>query len=266
MSFDKFWHGTLRRPYRLYSTKTVKDSKKPTIVLLHGIAASSADWQFFAPLLSQNYQVVTIDLLGFGKSPKPQWCQYRMEDHMRSINHTMNKLRLGKDYTLVGHSLGSLIASRYALDHGKHIKRLVLLSPPVYPKSELIKGKYSLRMTGLLLKTYKFLRTSNFITPRNFKKLAVFLPLPNGVITNPDTWIPFMRTLKECIEQQTIIDDVSLINIPTDVFYGRLDQVVIDNNVELLAKNQNITLHSFSGNHDLTKRYARIVSKVLTDD
>lgn len=263
--WDTFWHRKLGRPYRLHVERYGRDKKtqKPIIIFVHGLAASGKDWEDFIPLLSPHFECITIDLLGFGQSPKPTWSTYDMNAHMSSLQHTLNKLRLGKDITLVGHSLGSLLVSRYASENSAHIQRVLLLSPPVYPNIEDISGRFAKRLTGVLLKTYKFLRSNPRITPESFAKISKIIPLPRGVILNPETWQPFMLTLQHCIEEQTILEDVMTLSMPIDVFYGSLDQVLVSANVELLGQNEHVTLHSYIGNHDLTKRYAKAVLKVL---
>jgi pimeloyl-ACP methyl ester carboxylesterase len=140
MNVDLFWHKTLARPYRLH-TETHGDSGKPIVVLLHGIAASSEDWHKLVPLLERYYYCITIDLLGFAKSPKPQWATYTMEDHLEAIHRTIRSLHFHRPVILVGHSLGSLLATRYARDHPRRISRLLLLSPPVYPPLSYIAKK-----------------------------------------------------------------------------------------------------------------------------
>lgn len=255
------WHGIFGRPYRLHAQRS-GNPNGPIVVLLHGIAASSADWQKVLPYLEDTYNCYTIDLLGFGESPKPSWLAYTMDDHMRSLFHTMNKLHLRDRFILIGHSLGAFLAARYATEHEANLERLVLLSPPVYPPLDSIQKRGVRRMTGLLLNMYKFLRSDPRITPESFKRLMYIVPLPRTVIKHPATWVPFMRTLKECIEKQTIIEDVARLNLPIDICYGTLDQVVINANVELLAA-QNVRLHQFLATHDLSKRYGRMVLKVL---
>lgn len=259
--FNYFWHGILGRPYTLFSRETGR-SKGPVIVLLHGIAASSDDWSKVLPYLEAEYRCITIDLLGFGKSPKPQWAEYTMDDHMRSLYRTLNKLRLKKHFILAGHSLGSFLAARYALEHEKNLKRLLLLSPPVYPPLESIKSRGTRALTGMLLNLYRALRNNPRITQETFNALKYIAPLPRSISRNPDTWVPFMRTLKECIEKQTIIEDVAKLSIPIDVCYGSLDQVVLAQNVRLLER-QGVTLHQFLGTHDLTKRYGAQIGVLL---
>lgn len=262
MSFDTFWHGTLGRPYRLHVRYT-GDPTKQTIVLLHGIAASGEDWNKVLPYLDPNYFCITIDLLGFGKSPKPAWLGYTVEDHIKSLHRTIRSLNISEPYILMGHSLGSLLAVRYARQHPKNIEKLLLLSPPIYPSLESITSRSAKRLTGLLLTIYKFLRGKK-MTPETFKRLSYIAPLPKSVITQPDIWVPFMRTLQQCIEKQTVLEDVLATTIPIDICYGTLDQVVINANVELLKNQSNVTLHEFMNTHDLTGRYGKLLARILT--
>ncbi|QQS19175.1 alpha/beta fold hydrolase [Candidatus Saccharibacteria bacterium] len=215
------------------------------------------------PHLEPNYHCITIDLLGFGRSPKPEWSNYTMDEHMRSLYHTMNKLHLREQFILIGHSLGSLLAARYATEHEVNLNRLLLLSPPVYPPLSQIKNTAARKLTGMLLNTYKFLRDDPRINPESFRKLMYLAPLPRSVVKQPETGVPVMRTLKECVEKQTILTDVKRLTLPIDICYGSLDQVVVGSNVELLARNKNVRLHTFLNTHDLTTRYGKLVAKIL---
>lgn len=264
MAFDYLIHGLLGRPYRLH-TKHSGNQRGPVIVLLHGIAASGEDWHHVLPHLEPIYHCVTIDLLGFGSSPKPQWARYTMDDHVRSLDYTMRKLRLKNGYILIGHSLGSFLAARYTKQHEANIGRLFLLSPPVYPPLDSITERGTRKLTGILLSIYKFLRSSPRVTPELFKKLTYIAPLPRSIVKHPETWVPFMRSLQECIEQQTILEDVASLNLPIDVCYGTLDQVVLGPNVHLLEK-ANVRIHKFMNTHDLTNRYGMFLAKLLVDE
>ncbi len=264
MSLDYFAHGMLGRPYRLHVTHHGKRDG-PVVILLHGIAASSEDWNKVLPHLEKTHHCITIDLLGFGKSPKPGWAEYTMQDHLRSMYHTINKLRLKRDFVLVGHSLGALLAARYATQHEQNINRLLLLSPPVYPPLDSISRRGVRQLTGILLNIYKLLRTNPRSTPETFRALTYVAPIPRAVVKHPDIWVPFMRSLKECIEKQTILGDVAQLTLPIDVFHGTLDQVVLGPNVELLAK-VNVHIHEFMGTHELTARYGKLVARTLTEE
>ncbi len=262
MNWEIFWHRSLRRPYKLHVIDHAGTG--PIIILLHGIAASSDNWFNLIPLLSTQYHCITIDLLGFGRSPKPQWADYTMEDHIRSIDHTIRGLHLRGGYTLIGFSLGSLLATRFARTRPRAVNQVVLLSPPVYSPEAAIVSRAARARNKLLLKLYKFLRTYHRMTPKNFKRLSYILPLPKSVIKNPETWTPFFRTLEQCIENQTITKDIIDIRVPIDVFYGTLDQVIVPYNLRKLRGLNDVSLHVIRGaNHDVSRRYAEVVANFL---
>lgn len=64
-------------------------------------------------------------------------------------------------------------------------------------------------------------------------------------------------------KNKLILGDVKQLSLPIDVCYGSLDQVVVSSNVELLARNKNVRLHTFLNTHDLTTRYGKLVAKIL---
>jgi pimeloyl-ACP methyl ester carboxylesterase len=257
MTFERFWHQFLHRPYKLHNVSHGV-SDKPVVVLLHG-----EDWSHLIPLLTPHYRCITIDLLGFAKSPKPTWSDYTMEDHVRAIHHTLSGMGLRKELILVGHSLGSLLATRYARRHPRHIKRLLLLSPPVYPPLESITGKAALKRTDWLIKVYRLLRTNPRLTPENVKRLKYLMPIPRTVYTHPDTWLPFCRSLEHCIEQQTITRDIRNLRMPIDIFYGTLDTLIVGSNVRAVARLRDVEVHAFRGRHGLTRGYAKLVADRL---
>src|SRR6478609_1617094 len=77
----------------------------PVVILLHGIASSSASWRGVVPLLSPLYRVIAIDLLGFGGSRAAEGATFTLDEHVRALHKTVRSLRLRAPFTLVGHSL-----------------------------------------------------------------------------------------------------------------------------------------------------------------
>src|SRR5437764_5763869 len=111
--FGKYWHQLLRQPYRL--ARTVDQGSGRTVVLLHGIGRSGAVWQHVVEQLDgKPYRLVAYDLLGFGKSPKPDWAEYNVDDHARAVIASLLQLKPGEPVIIVGHSMGSLVAVRVA--------------------------------------------------------------------------------------------------------------------------------------------------------
>lgn len=261
--FDRIYHMWLKRPYKLHYID--HGGKGPVIILLHGIASSSANWDNLVPLINDKYRCITIDLLGFGASPKPQWSQYTMEDHIGALERTINSLRIGKRFTLAGHSLGSLLATRYASRHQSQVKRLLLLSPPAYAPLESIKNFAARQMTSFYLNAFEQLRSNKMVTPEAFNKLRQLLPPLKSVELNDETWTPFVRSLEQCIENQTLVDDIRNIQSETDVFFGVFDEVLVPYNVRQLSTISNVKLYPLSVQHAVGKRYARAVASVLVN-
>lgn len=102
---------------------------KSTVVLFHGKNFSGAHWEQTARALVQSgYRVLMPDQLGFGKSSKPTDIQYSF--HL--LAHLSKRLldHLGvQDASVVGHAMGGMLATRFALMHPEFTRQLVLLNP-----------------------------------------------------------------------------------------------------------------------------------------
>jgi len=100
-----------------------------TVLLLHGKNFSGAYWAgTIDALTARGYRVVVPDQIGFGKSSKPPHFQFSFA---ALATHTRDLLdHLGVDaVTVVGHSMGGMLATRFALLHPDRTSRLVLVNP-----------------------------------------------------------------------------------------------------------------------------------------
>ncbi len=263
MRISNFWHKTLNRPYVLHNTAT---GSGPTVIFLHGIASSSATWSNLVPLLSPTHRCITIDLLGFGDSPKPAWSKYTINDHVRNIRRTILGLDLLEPYILVGHSLGGLLASRYTSLYPHEVSQLILLSPPVYLDPNHLHTKWAKNLTNAYLRAYKFLRAHKKFTLRNATFISRLLPA-NLFVINEATWIPFTRSLEECIETQAILVDINNVSAPIEVFYGTRDQFIVTSNLKMLGSVPGITMHELKGSdHVIREPYAQAVATSIASN
>lgn len=99
------------------------------VVLLHGIAAS---WRWFVqvmPALAERSRVIAVDLPGFGRSAMPRDAVTfdAMSDAVEELTHALD---VGP-VDVVGHSMGSIVGTRLAVDHPDAVRRLVLTGGPV---------------------------------------------------------------------------------------------------------------------------------------
>ena len=78
------------------------------MLLVHGMNAHSRWWDFIAPLLADDYQVVAMDLTGMGDSDYRY--AYDAETYAEEIAAVCDAAGLGEDVLLVGHSFGGAMA------------------------------------------------------------------------------------------------------------------------------------------------------------
>jgi pimeloyl-ACP methyl ester carboxylesterase len=98
----------------------------PVVVLIHGIAGTSATWEPVLPLLGERHQVIAPDLLGHGHSAKPEG-DYSLGAYASGVRDLL--IALGHERaTFVGHSLGGGVAMQLAYQFPERIERLALVS------------------------------------------------------------------------------------------------------------------------------------------
>src|SRR5262245_41902412 len=106
------------------------------LVFLHGITGSRRYFEGRVMHLSQRYRLIIPDLLGFGLSPKPP-VDYTVPRFAGSVRRLLEQEGLaGRPHTLVGHSLGALVAIQYCIDHPQDVDALVLINLPRFTSAE----------------------------------------------------------------------------------------------------------------------------------
>lgn len=238
----------------------------PVVVMIHGIASSSVTFQNLLPLLRDTHRCITIDLLGFGESPAPQDWDYTLADHAASVDRTIRSLRLGRSFTLVGHSLGSLIAARYAARHPNDVERLVLVSPPIYLPPSVIGDRFDRANMGLYFTVYEFMRSNQDFTVRGAAALARIAPIKNVLEVTEKNWIPFTRSLKNAIESQTTLADLAAVEAPVNVVYGTLDPFLAPGGLKIVEQLRHVAVQRVNGNDHLVRpRLAEAIAEVIRE-
>ena len=101
------------------------------VLMIHGLGAGLGIWVMNIKELSENRPVYTFDLLGFGRSSRPDFDedpQTVEETFINSIADTIKELGLEK-CILIGHSFGAYLAYAYAIKHPERVKSLILVDP-----------------------------------------------------------------------------------------------------------------------------------------
>lgn len=85
----------------------------PALLLIHGTAVSARSWEPMVPLLTESHRVIRIDLLGCGRSARPDGASYAVPDQALRAGAALD--RLGVEHAIVaGHSSGGAVATALA--------------------------------------------------------------------------------------------------------------------------------------------------------
>lgn len=108
------------------------EASKPNgkvITLLHGKNFNGAYWGTTIEALVKNgYNVLVPDQIGFGKSSKPEYFQYTFQQLAVNTKNLMDSLGI-KESVILGHSMGGMLATRFALMYPENTSQLILLNP-----------------------------------------------------------------------------------------------------------------------------------------
>ncbi|HAW94539.1 MULTISPECIES: alpha/beta fold hydrolase [unclassified Arsukibacterium] len=100
-----------------------------TMVLMHGKNFCAATWEGSIKALSAaGYRVIAPDQIGFCKSAKPRQYQFSFHQLAANTRALLDKLKIA-DVTVMGHSMGGMLATRFALQYPDMTNTLVMVNP-----------------------------------------------------------------------------------------------------------------------------------------
>jgi pimeloyl-ACP methyl ester carboxylesterase len=214
----------------------------PVVVLLHGYLSSLRYWDPLKTALEDNYTIATIDLLGFGNSPKPRASAYGYKEQIDWIERTLEHANLsGAHKVVVGHSMGSLIALRYASEHPEAVNRLILMNLPLFKNAH--EARRELAGTNLFFRASLYwelhrlicpiMRTSPMkllmrqVSPLEYKGMETYMFSSTGEARS--------RSLRNIIESQQGITDLALVTMPTTIVVGTRERHAYQENIKQAA-------------------------------
>jgi len=261
--FDIFWHRTLGRPYRLRGVDS--GGSGTSLVLLHGLAASSAVWKPLIKYLPRDeWRIFAPDLLGFGESPKPDWPGYTVDDHVQAVVAAIKRRHLKSPITLVAHSMGCLIAVRLASKYPDLVGRLVLYEPPIFADDPIY--PIHMRRRGRYFAFYEYVMAHPQIALTHSRLVWRIAKRIVGLRLSEQEWIPFARSLRNTIMLQKTHQELQSIQTPTIIVEGRFDFVVVRAEVhKMFADNPFIAMRRMAQMHGLSARSGKHLARILRD-
>ncbi len=98
-----------------------------TVIFIHGVGLDKSMWGGQVAGLSPHYQVISYDMLGHGNSQNPTEGA-TLDDYADQLERLIVHLELDKAVTIVGFSMGGLVARAFALKYQHRVAKLVVLN------------------------------------------------------------------------------------------------------------------------------------------
>ena len=233
----------------LAKTHDFSHSKHPklAVVMIHGIASDSTTFEHALKYLEETKSLdevrfITFDLLGSGKSLKDDSLNYDYKDQLEALHNSIESLHLDMPLILVGHSLGTFIVTRYADTYKKSVKKLILVSPPIYTERDL-------RHPAFEVGTRMFKEAVSLRNRRILEEKAFNNSMDKIVLDH--------RNYKVLAELTT----------PTVLIYGNMDQFIASYNFPRILKDnpKHITAIQTEGRHGVTRDKYTKIAKILEE-
>lgn len=207
------------------------DDDKPAITLLHGKNFNGFYWGETAKFLNGlGYTVLIPDQIGFGKSSKPRHYQFSFAALASHTRELMDSLGIKKSIIL-GHSMGGMLASRFALMYPEATEQLILLNPiglenylqyVQYKDTDFFYNNES-RKTPQGIRSYQ---QKNYYDGKWTDKYDELTHFMIGQIQGPDkdliAWVNALTY--DMIFTQPVITEYQHITVPTALIIGTRDR------------------------------------------
>jgi pimeloyl-ACP methyl ester carboxylesterase len=209
-----------------------------TLVFIHGLTGSSSAWWEYENKFENQYNILSIDLRGHGKSVKKRKYQdYKIKSFAQDINDLVNHLHIEK-FILIGHSFGTLVALEVLLRYQPIVESAIFLSP-IFGANKMKLArltkpllKYVNRVIGLFPFSSRPGVHIDYAKYSNIRDWDIKLILAD--ILNTKLWV-YLFCL-EHIYESDYDNHWSDIQIPVLIIHGKNDTVIPVENAVLTAQ------------------------------
>lgn len=205
-----------------------------TVVLLHGKNFNGAYWKTTIDALTKDgYRVIVPDQIGFGKSSKPVGYQFTFQQLAQNTKAVLDELDIDKIY-LLGHSMGGMLATRFALMYPERVEKLILENPIGLEDWKLvapyvsIDSNYQKELTADYETTKKY--QLGFYYDNQWKaEYDEWVYLLTGWVKHADYPTVAMNNAQtsDMIFTQPVVYEFQQINVPTLLIIGTRDRTAI---------------------------------------
>jgi pimeloyl-ACP methyl ester carboxylesterase len=130
------------------------------LVLVHGYTGTGGDWDGVLAPLADERRVITLDHRGHGRSTNTgDAATYTFDQLVTDFARLVEHLDL-PPFDLLGHSMGGIVAMRYALRHRDRLRSLILMdtgaeAAPLNPSAGWMRSGFDLARKGGMVAVYE---------------------------------------------------------------------------------------------------------------
>ena len=208
-----------------------------TVVLLHGKNFNGAYWKTtIEALTKEGYRVIAPDQVGFGKSSKPVGYQFTFQQLALNTKSLLDSLKIDK-MNLLGHSMGGMLATRFALMYPEIVEKLILENPIGLEDWKLVTPYVSID------RNYQIELKSNYETAKQYQLVSYYdnvwkpeyeewVYLLTGWTKSPDYPVVAMINAQttDMIFTQPVVYEFKNLKVPTFLIIGTRDRTAIGKN------------------------------------
>ena len=252
--------------HRLYCRQ---EGEGPAVLLLHGLGGSWRYWRRGLDGFRTHHTLYLPDLLGFGRSPKPRG-DYSLPMHVEAVSPLLN--RSDGPMTVVGHSMGAIVALGLYARFPDRVKHLTLIGLPYYPSRALAEACLSTISLMNRLVIGRSWLAPGVCYMKDLLGLPFFAPIagmPMDLYRDfwMHTWASFSRSLFNTLlapDVEGLFDGVDRTRIT--LIHGRHDPIAPIQYVRgLVDRFPNLTLRELRGGHHLYLMYPRLVNRLISE-
>jgi pimeloyl-ACP methyl ester carboxylesterase len=190
--------------------------KGKLVLLLHGWGDSAKGLAGLQKELSDGYQVLSLDLPGFGATQMPEGV-WDLDDYSRFIASALDKLELSQPYVVIGHSNGGALAIRAVSMQLLQPRKIILLAAAGVRTNSQFKR--------LFLKIIA--KTGNIATiwmPERYRqglRKSLYGAAGSDMLVAPHMQDTFKRTVRQDVQ-----GDAAAIDVPALLIYAADDKAI----------------------------------------
>lgn len=218
-----------------YMDEVSEQPNGKTVLLLHGKNFNGYYWKDAIHFLRQSgYRVITPDQVGWGKSEKPT-LKYSFKLLANNSLQLLDSLKVAKAI-LVGHSMGGMLATRFALDYPERVEKLVLENPigledyKLFVPYQSIDTLYQKEIKATYASYKKYQQSYYPVWKPEYEQFVVVQA--EALKDKNFRIIALINALTyQMIYEEPVVEEMQNLKVPTLLIIGQEDRTVVGKNL-----------------------------------